>query len=778
MGLFYFFMSFFNHSRKGFPAVSLASVLLALGFTSCSRKDPPSTTKLEVSVGKESGPLPEAGTANRLINEQSAFMRHHAQDPVDWYPWGDEAFAKAKKEQKIVFVSIGYTSCPWSQKMQDESFRDPAIARFMNRHYVNVLVDREERPDVNNSYLHYVFSTSRNSGWPLNLWLTPEGLPVFSGVYFPILSENGTVAFSVAMENVANNFLRDPAYIKRQAEVAYKDYFKNYRAYWKSPAAPLTPEALGAAFEKLRAVYDPVNGGFSPPPKFPQPQSINYLLGYAQRLGMDRVGRAEESRQMLSLTLDAILRGGVYDQLGGGVHRYSMDIYWALPQFEKMLYDQGFLAETLVNAGQVLERPAYETAVREIFRYTDAELAHPEGGFYCAEGSSSLIQAEEKEMSEGAFYVWQFSAVEQAAGSAAMPVLKALFGLDERGNIPIDSPARSRFPKANVLKRERSLAEAAGLLKQPEADLDAVWQEARGKLLEARGKRLRPLLDDKVLVSWNGTMIAALARAGWVYHDDAFVARAIKAADFVLKRLKRADGSLGHAFLDGPSSAPGYAEDYAHFIRGMLELYEATGELRWLRTAVELQDQQIKLLWDPEEGGFFDGPQQNLLFNRMKSVDETTEFAPVAVSTMNLVRLGHLTGRADYLEKANKVVELYSGLMMRVSATFLRLLQAYDGMVNPFIEVVVTGPANAPDRAAMLDELRRTAPVGRVILYLDDGEAQAWLTKMNPELARIPAAVPGQTTVHLCRKFVVSQSFTKPEGISQALGKLVTAGGK
>jgi uncharacterized protein YyaL (SSP411 family) len=768
-------MSFFNHSGLGFPAVPLVSVLLALGLASCGRKDPPSTTKLEVSVGKESGPMPEAGTANRLNKEQSAFMRHHAQDPVDWYPWGDEAFAKAKKEQKIVFVSIGYMSCPWSQKMQDESFRDPAIARFMNRQYVNVLVDREERPDVNNSYLHYVFSTTRKSGWPLNLWLTPEGLPVFSGVYFPTISGNGNVAFSIAMENVANNFLRDPGYIKRQADTTYKDYLADYRKNSKSQALPLTAEALGLAFEKLRAVYDPVNGGFSPPPKFPQPQTINYLLGYAARLGADRLGRAEESRQMLSLTLDSILRGGVYDQLGGGVHRYSTDIYWALPQFEKMLYDQGFLAETLVNAGQVLDRPAYETAAREIFRYADSELAHPEGGFYCAEGSISPIQAEGKEMSEGAFYLWQLPAVEQAAGAGAMPLLNYLFGLDGRGNIPIDSPTRARFPRANVLKLEHTLAETAAFLKQPEVSVSGQWQEARKKLGEARGKRPRPLLDNKVVAGWNGTMIAALARAGWVYHDDVLIARATKAADFILKRLKQEDGSLGHAFLDGPSAAPGCSEDYAHIIRGMLELYEASGDPRWLRTAVDLQDQEIKLLWDTEEGGFFDGPQQNLLFNRMKSVDETTEFAPVAVSTMNLIRLSHLAGRAGYLEKATKVVDLYGGLMMRAPAVFLRLLQAYDVMVNPLVEVVVTGAPNAPDRAAMLDELRRTQPVGRVLVYLDGGEAQAWLTKMNPELARLPAATPGQTTVHLCRKFAVIQSFTKPEGIRQALEKMISA---
>ncbi len=751
---------------------SLGLVLLAL--TSCGQPEAGSASKpAEVKVATETGPLPAAGTASRLSGEQSAFLRRHAQDPVDWYPWGEEAFIKAKAAQKPVLISIGYTSCPWSQKMQEESFMDPAVARFMNRHYINVLVDREERPDVNNSYLNYQLWKNKRSGWPLHMWLTPEGLPVFSGVYFPAKGETGSPSWQATIELIANEFAKDPAYVKQQAELVAKDYLKQYQKLWKGTGTPIQPTALAGAFDKLRAIYDPVNGGFSTAPKFAQPQALNYLMSYAGRLGADRMGRSLEAREMLQTTLDAILRGGIYDLLGGGIHRYSNDVYWAVPQFEKMAYDQGFLAQTLVDAALTAGKAEYADAARATLRYAETQLGHPEGGFYCAEGSSSPSVTGGSKLTEGAFYLWQMPEIEQAAGAAAMPVLKLAYGLDERGNLPIDSPGRGRFPGANLLRQERPIAEVVKQSGLPVGEVNRILTQAHQQLLDARQKRPRPLLDDKVLASWNGTMIAALARAAWVFDDPALRDRAVKAAQFILKRLRKEDGSLIHAFLDAPSSAPGYSEDYAQVIRGLLELYEATGEIPWLRTAAELQDKQIELLWDKEDGGFFDGPLQPLMFNRMKSVDEGSEFSPTAVSAQNLVRLSHLLGRPDYLDKANAVISSYGSLAMAGPGGFLRLLMAYDSLQHPPVQVIVTGPPDAPDRAGILVALRRSLPFGRVILYLDGGEAQAWLAKGNPALAKLPAT-PGPTTVHLCRDFVSQQSFTSEDGIAAALQKAVT----
>ncbi len=749
---------------------------LLLWGVSCGRREVGSAAPREaVKVVTELGPLPSAGAANRLMNEQSAFLRHHAQDPVDWYPWGEEAFAKARAEQKLILVSVGYASCPWSQKMQEDSFRDPATARFMNRHYVNILVDREERPDVNNSYLHFLYWKNKKSGWPLHTWLTPEGLPIFSGVYFPVNSEGESPAWNLTIEYIANNFADDPAYVRQQAERTSKEYLKEYRKYWRATEMVLEPSALGGAFDKLRSVYDPVNGGFSGAPKFTQTQSLNYLMAYAARLGKDRMGRAAEARQMLQTSLDAILKGGIYDHLGGGIHRYSTDIYWVVPQFEKMLYDQGFFAEVLTNAALSLGRRDYLEEARAVLRYADTELGHPEGGFYCAEGSSSPVSEGDATMKEGAFYVWQLAEIEKVVGAEALPLLRRTYGLDERGNLPIDSPARSRFPGANVLRMERSAAEIAREMGRPEAEVQRALGEARAALLEARRKRPRPLLDDKVLASWNGTMVAALARASWVLQDAALGARAGRAAEFILKRLKREDGSLVHAFLDGPSSAPGYAEDYAQVIRGFLDLYESTAEVRWLRAAAELQDKEIAALGDPEDGAFFDGPVQPLVFNRMKSLDETTEFAASAVSAQNLLRLGHTLGRKDYLDQAKTMVASFGSLMQRSPAGFLRMLQAYDGTLQAPLQVVVVGSAEAPDRAEMRAALGQGLPFGRVVLYLDGGEAQAWLAKGNPALQALESPA-GRTTVHFCRNFVSQQSFSKASELVPALEKAVAQG--
>lgn len=769
------FPSFFSSAWLVAWRLAGCGGLLMLG-ASCGRRDVGSAPPREAAkVVTESGPLPTAGAANRLMNEQSAFLRHHAQDPVDWYPWGEEAFIKARTEQKLILVSVGYASCPWSQKMQEQSFRDPATARFMNRHYVNILVDREERPDVNNSYLHFLYWKSKKSGWPLHAWLTPEGLPIFSGVYFPVNSEGDSPSWNLTIEYIANNFADDPAYVKQQAERTAKEYLKEYRKFWRGTESALQPSALGDAFDKLRGVYDPVNGGFSSAPKFPQTQSLNYLMAYAARLGKDRMGRSAEARKMLQTSLDAILKGGIYDHLGGGIHRYSTDIYWVVPQFEKMLYDQGFFAESLVNAGLSLGRRDYFEEARAVLRYADGELGHPEGGFYCAEGSSSPVSEGDATMREGAFYVWQLAEIEKVVGAEALPLLRRAYGLEERGNLPIDSPVRGRFPGANVLRLERSAAEIAQEVGRPETEVQQVLSRARAALLEARRKRPRPLLDDKVLASWNGTMVTALARASWVLQDAALRERAVRAAEFILKRLRRADGTLVHAFLDGPSTAPGYAEDYAQVIRSFLDLYESTAEVRWLQAAADLQDKEIAVLGDPEDGAFFDGPVQPLLFNRMKSIDESTEFAASAVSAQNLIRLGHMLGRKDYLDQVKSMMAAFGSLMQRSPAGFLRMLQAYDGVLQPPLQVMVVGAADAPDRAEMLAAVGQGLPFGRVVLYLDGGEAQAWLAKGNAALRSLESPA-GRTTVHFCRNFVSQQSFDKASALGPALEKALAQG--
>ena len=835
------------------PSAAATLLAAALFLPGCGKPPAAVRTATESTVAGESGPLPAAGTANRLKNEQSAYLRHHASDPVDWHPWGDEAFAKARAEGKLLLVSIGYASCPWSQKMQDECFTNAEVARFMNRHYVNVLVDREERPDLNNAFLHYLFWKQKQSGWPLHIWLTPDGLPVYAGVYFPRLSAGDNPGWSLTIEHVANSWANDPAYVERQARQVADRYLADYSRMWKGPnpagspqlrpvveflALPpaervarfrdfdddqlqhavselpagvlddlfaacdpaavagiierLRPAAAGrlfprvkdpalrdavfrhysractaGAFEKLRSLFDPVNGGFSQAPKFMQPHNLDFLMRTAVRESGARFGRGDAAVEMVATTLRGILQGGIHDHLAGGFHRYSTDSYWAVPQFEKMLYDQGLMAQVFVSAAQLTGDAAFSEAARRTLAYAISELSHPEGGFYSAEGSSSRA-SDAGEMAEGAYYFWNKEEIDRVAGAEAAPLVAAMFGIEERGNLPIDSPARSRLPRANLLIRQRTAAEAGAALGLDAAKADALWEGARGRLLDARRRRPRPTLEDKVLTSWNGTVISALARAGFHLDEAAFVQRAGRAAEFILTKLRRKDGGLIHAFLDGPSAAPGYAEDYAMFIGALTDLYETTGDSRWLKTALELQTQQIKELWDQEDAGFYDGPASPFIFQRIKSMDEATELAAGSASTLNLLRLAILTGNQDFVSRARRIMDRFGEQASMTPVAFVRFLQAAELAAEAPVRLVVAGRQDAADRSAMLAVLRRRCLPGCTIVHLDGSESAKGIAAAVPVLGGLPD--PGSSTaVHLCEGDKVVASAATAAALEQAL---------
>ena len=806
-------------------------------------------------VETETGPLPGVGTANRLKNEQSAFLRNHAKDPVDWYPWGEEAFGKAKAEGKLLLVSIGYASCPWTQKMQDDSFTDPQVARFMNRHFVNVLVDREERPDLNNAYLHYAFWKQQQSGWPLHIWLTPDGVPVYTGVYFAKESAGSSASWETTINHVASTWATDRAYVERQAKDGSERYLADYRRRWQVPSAAgnenlkgvaefmAVPEAerakrfdglgrdelqflvadlpaaeldrlfrelgaergkerleqlrpvpaamlfpklkdeawrgkafghfaevlRGAVFEKLRSLYDPVNGGFSEPPKFMQPHNFEFLMRYAVRAEGGGFGRSRAALDMTVYSLKRILAGGINDQLAGGFHRYSTDSYWAVPQFEKMAYDQGSMAVVLTAASQLSGEVVFAEAARRTLEYTMTELSHPGGGFYCAEGSSSSAAGSER-LEEGAFYVWEKGEVDKLVGGEAAPLVALMFGLEERGNLPIDSAVRSRLPRANLLVMQKTAEEAGGELGMAAEKAKGMWEGARVKLLEARNKRPRPVLEDKALTSWNGTVISGLARTGFHLGDAGLTDRAVRAAEFVLTKLRRKDGGVIHAFLDGPSTAPGYAEDYAMMIAGLVDLYEATGNGRWLKVAAELQDQQIKELWDVEDSGFFDGPPSAEIFQRIKSMDEATELAAGSVSAVNLVRLGHLTGKVEYGEHCRKIMDRFAAQSGVTPIAFVRFLRAAELAAEPALRVVISGKPEAADRGAMLAVLRKWYRADASLMYLDGSDAAKELVAAHPFLKG--QAEPGEgTVVHVCRGEAVVKSAATPAALGEMLNE-------
>ncbi len=839
-----------KNNRHALRLTAAGGLLLMALMAGCKKPAVARLERTENSVSGEAGGVPVAGQANRLLKEQSAFLRRHAKDPVEWHPWGAEAFDKAKKENKPLLVSIGYASCPWSQKMHTDSFTNGEIARFMNKHFICVLVDREERPDVNTSFLHFAFWKQKISGWPLHVWLTPEGLPIYQGIYFPAVSVGSQPSWRLTLEHVSNNWESTPDYVKDQAQKVSDSYLKEFRRRWLGPTpegnaeskeakaflaldlpvqvsrftafsandlqfamndlptaklkqiweqlSPATAagviaklEAVAAAFlfakldgpvresafqqfveqarqsgyQKLRGVFDPAYGGFGPPPRFAPHQSIDFLIRYAQRHRADSFGRQSNCMEMVTITLDRMLAGGVHDQLGDGFHRYSTDIYWTVPQFEKMLYDQGYMAQALVSAGQLSGKKEYLQAAAGLLAYTARELSHPEGGFYCAEGSSS--PGKDGNMTEGAYYVWEKKEIDDLAGAAA-PLINAVFGIEQRGNLPLDSSMRERLGNTNVLTIKQTPEEAAAALGMTPAAARTQFTEACGKLLQARSKRTRPSLEDKVLTSWNGVAISGFARTGWALNDPALIQRGEKAANFILTKLRSKDGGLLHAFLDGPSPLPGYSEDYATLITALLDLYEATGSARWLATAKELQERQVKDLWDKQDGGFFDGPDSPLLFHRMKSMDEASEISAGSSSLLNLVVLSNTLNITDYRDKARRIAERYCPHAAAMPGAFIRFLRAVEFLADPPPQIIVSALPDDPARKALIDVLRSVCRPGVPLIYMDGGESEKLFLKDVPDLMPLSAQA-GKATVHFCRGFKPVKSLTTPGELAEFL---------
>lgn len=777
-------------------AAALAAAVCTL--SSCGKSDNIQEKKPELAPSSEAGPLPEPGKANRLLKEQSSFLRRHAQDPVDWYPWGEEAFARAKAETKPVLLVIGYASCPWTERMTRESYRDPVMARFMNRHFINVLVDREERPDVNNAYLNFHFLTTRKSGWPLHVWLTPEGLPMSAGIYFPPHSESGNPSWELTISHRAKvweEFRPTELSTTREKVRAYSDEYllrinqtperpaealpgQENKVYPTKLTAPLDEFTARACFTTVAGLFDPVNGGFTKQPKFLSPFVLEFLLGYAASVRNDQFGSQKEALRMIEVTLRGLGNGAMRDHLAGGFHRYSRDYYWAVPQFEKMLYDQGYLSSTLLRAGLATGRREFLKWAEDALDYTCRDLAHPEGPFYCAEGSFSSTGMESNSplIDDGSYYVWKLDEITALLSPEQLRAVTPLWKLGESGNVPIDAPDWKAFKGLHTVREVVTPAEAARISGLAEADVIRLAGEARTKLLEARLKRPRPLRDDKVITSWNGTAIAALAEAGWVLGREDFLKRAVTAANFVLTKLRNpATGELIHAYLDGGSPAPGFSEDYALTVSACLSLYESTGDLQWLDAASGLMEKHIELLRDDLTGLFFDGPKQPLVFHRIRSYDESTELSPSSTALLNMLRLHSLrprpAGQPSYAELADKAFSEVGPVVKSSPTAYIRMLMAWEMKRNPPVQIIVDGTPDDPATKALTDAIRQQSRTGSVLIHLNSPEAREKLTAAAPALKDLPS---GKPAIHFCRDWKLLQSATTPEQAVQQMQDLFT----
>ncbi|MEI6633957.1 MAG: thioredoxin domain-containing protein, partial [Chlamydiota bacterium] len=622
---------------------------------------PPAGTAVETPVTRPDTVTTRAAPprANRLSREKSPYLLQHSHNPVDWYPWGEEAFRAARRERKPVFLSIGYSTCHWCHVMEKESFEDERVAALLNGDFIAIKVDREERPDIDRVYMEACAAMTGSGGWPLTILMTPDGKPFFAGTYLPKTARGGMPGLVELLERAGEAWRRDPAAIARAGEEITAAL---RRGAGPCEGPPLGGETIRAGFEQLRRAFDPVRGGFGGAPKFPSPHTLAFLLRYAST---DSGG---DALAMVEKTLDAMARGGICDQIGFGFHRYSVDAEWRVPHFEKMLYDQAMLAIACTEACLMTGSAAYEKTARGIFDYVLRDMTSPDGAFYSAEDADS-------EGEEGRFYVWTPAEVKGVLGEEDGEIACRYYGVTREGNFE---------GGASVLHISVPLEEFAKREKTDPGKLHGLLDRCRERLLAARGARVRPHRDDKILADWNGLMIAALAKGAAAFDEPRYAASASRAADFILAKLLRPDGSLFHRYRDGAAAVPGFLDDYAFLSWGLLELYEASFETRCLADVLSLTGTMLRLFRDEPGGGFFfraagDGD----LILRSKEAMDGPYPSGNSIAVWNLMRLGRLTGDTILEERAEEAMRAFAGEVGAAPAAHAQFLSALHYARNP-----------------------------------------------------------------------------------------------
>ncbi|MBU0512031.1 MAG: thioredoxin domain-containing protein, partial [Chloroflexi bacterium] len=604
---------------------------------------------------------------NHLAHETSPYLLQHADNPVDWYPWGEDALQKAKAEDKPIFLSIGYSACHWCHVMAHESFEDEAVAAIMNEHFVSIKVDREERPDLDRIYMSAVQTMTGRGGWPMSVFLTPEGQPFFGGTYFPPAPRYGMASFPEVLLSVSDawqNHRQELISDGRQLVETIRHQGKIHQG----SAAALNSAALESAFREISQSFDHVHGGWGGAPKFPQPMTLEFLLRYHHTTGESR------ALEMVTQTLEAMARGGMYDQLGGGFHRYSVDDHWLVPHFEKMLYDNAQLARVYLHAWQSTGNPFFRTITEEILDYIVREMSSREGGFYSTQDADS-------EGKEGKFFVWAATEIRSLVGTEAEAFMAAY-----------RSTASGNFEGQNIL-------EFVGQI-----DQRAEFAEARRKLLAARERRVHPGRDEKIITSWNGLMLAAFAEAARALKRDEYRLAAEHSADFLLRELRRADGRLWHTWKAtagaGAAKINGYLDDYTHLIEGLLELYQTTFEPRWYQAARELADEMLEHFSAPE-GGFFDtSDDHEKLFIRPRELQDNAVPSGNAMAAGVLLRLAGLAVEPRYAELARLSLEPVQPMLSQYPLGFAQWLLALDYALARPREIAIIGEPEAADTRA------------------------------------------------------------------------------
>ncbi len=678
---------------------------------------------------------------NRLINETSPYLLQHAGNPVDWYPWGEEALSRAREEDKPILLSIGYSACHWCHVMERESFENDAIAELMNLHFINIKVDREERPDLDAVYMEAVQMLTGSGGWPMTVFLTPDCKPFYGGTYFPPVDRHNMPGFPRLLETVAHAYRNSHSEIQRVTGQLTNQMGRT--ANMPRGAGALDDSILHHAYSQLATNFDYQNGGVGSAPKFPQAMTLEILLRYYAH------GHNNRALSMLNLTLEKMARGGIYDQIAGGFHRYSTDSFWLVPHFEKMLYDNALLSRLYLHAWLATGRALYRRITEETLNYVLREMTGEHGGFFSATDADS-------EGEEGKFFVWTPEEIEEALGTEDAAVFGAFFGVSRQGN----------FEGSNILNIPVKAADFAERRGMPLEALAGIIRRGKETLRRRREKRERPLLDDKALASWNGLMLRAFAEAGAALERQDYLNAAVRNATFLLTEM-RPQGRLQRSYRNGQARLPGFLEDYSFVADGLLALYEATFQRRWLDASVELADEMISIFWDEGSGCFYDtGHDHEELVVRPRDVFDNAQPCGGSVASDVLLRLSVITGNEDYAARAVTTLRALAELMGRAPAGTGRWLAALDFYLSTPREIAVVGPLGDTATSALLRIVNGRYLANRVVAGAS-GEAEA--TASGLPLLAGKSMMGGKPTAYVCENYACQLPVTNPDALADQL---------
>jgi len=669
---------------------------------------------------------------NRLLEEKSPYLLQHAYNPVEWFPWGQEAFDRAATEDRPIFLSIGYSTCHWCHVMEKESFEDQEVARLMNRAFISIKVDREERPDLDHVYMTVCQILTGSGGWPLTILMTPDKKPFFAGTYIPKTSRFGRVGMVELIPRVLEIWTNRREEVIQSSEKIL-GALKSTDTF--APGPSLEESLLRKGFEEMGKRFDPEKGGFSAAPKFPTPHNLLFMLRYWKRTGENR------ALQMVLKTLHEMRRGGIYDHIGYGFHRYATDKDWLVPHFEKMLYDQALLSLAYLEAYQATNESAFAVTAKEIFEYVLRDMRADEGGFHSAEDADS-------EGVEGKFYLWTDQEILDLCGKDLGDLMIKVFGAEKKGNFKEESTGEKTG--RNILHLKKDLTDLAPQLNMATHALEARIAEGRRILLGARNHRVRPHKDDKILTDWNGLMIAALARGGRVLGEGIYSDAAREAIDFFARRMRKSDGRLFHRYRDGEAGITANLDDYAFLGWGLIELYEATFETDYLKWAVELNEQMLRHFWDDQTGGFYFTPDDGEgLIVRKKEIYDGATPSGNSVAMLNLLKLSRLTGNPALEGKAAATGQAFSTHIEQTPSAYTQFLVSADFAVGPSCEVVIVGERNHPETLHMVKALESVYAPNKVVILKPSDDPASEIEDLAP-FVKDYSTVDGSPVAYVC----------------------------